>query len=205
MLSGCSMLRIRTRIGGLVGVEGRFTDVHGRLEVSPEGTVRVEIAAVAASLTTGSPRQDRLFTASGLIDPAAGPLIYYRAVLCSAVVQSGADSAIEGTVSTRRGTRALRLTVRCSAPAGRGVRAAARGQISREDIGFLLARPGCERLLGTHAQLDLLVQAAPRSTGVPVAATAVEPCGSARHPHPRPSAPLGGGSVDPMSAAGSRP
>jgi polyisoprenoid-binding protein YceI len=156
-----SRLALDTRVFGGVGVQGRFTELAGHLDVAADPLEsRIRIAVAIASLTSGSRRLDALLDASGLVDPSAGPAIRYRS---SALHPPTATSGwrVTGTLGTARGARPLMLEL-TGPPTARGdrIRLHARGAVTRADIAELLARPGAARLFGATAHLDLQVELA---------------------------------------------
>ncbi|GAA1836474.1 YceI family protein [Pseudonocardia ailaonensis] len=155
-----SRLTIGTRIGGLLPVRGRFTDVAGRIRLgAAPADSRIEIAVRTGSLTSGNAATDRMLHASGLVDPAAGPVLRFRS---TRLVAADDGWLLDGELSTERGSRPLRLGLRCRH--GATLLAVAGGEIDRADVGFLLARPGAEALLGARSPLDLRIEAAPVQT-----------------------------------------
>jgi polyisoprenoid-binding protein YceI len=154
-----SRLALDARVLGRVGVQGRFTEMAGHLDVAADRLAsRIRIAVRTASLTSGSRRLDAVLDASGLVDPSAGPAIRYRS---AALHPPGATGRwhVAGTLSTARGERPLTLEL-TGPPAVRGgrVRLHARGMVTRTDIAELLARPGAAGLIGATAHLDLQVE-----------------------------------------------
>ncbi|WP_219413657.1 YceI family protein [Pseudonocardia nigra] len=155
-------LLLDTQVLGAVAVRARFPRVSGAVEVTagpPAGpvAVAVDVAVETASLTSGSPRLDALLGASGLVDPAAGPLIRYRARR----LPIGAPRTVDGSLATARGERPVRLTVVDAGMAATGFRLHLRGVVDRETVAGLLARPGAARLIGPRSRLDLTVALAP--------------------------------------------
>jgi polyisoprenoid-binding protein YceI len=156
-----SRLVLDTRVFGRVGVQGRFTELAGHLDVAPDPRdSRIRIAVSTASLTSGSRGLDALLAASGLVDPSAGPAIRYRS---TALHPPDATTGwrVTGTLGTARGSRPLTLGL-AGPPTTRGgrVRLHARGTVTRGDIAELLARPGAAKVFGATAQLDLRVELA---------------------------------------------
>lgn len=161
--AAASRLELTMRIGGLLGVRGRFTRLTGHVGVDPDpractGAVTVDLA----SLTAGSPRRDAVLAAAGIVDPAAGPVVTYRS---TAVTRDAGGWRIDGVLATERAARSVRLDVDRLPDPGRPVRhlVHARGVLSRADVVALVAHPGAAPLLGREARLDLAlaVPAAP--------------------------------------------
>lgn len=154
-----SQLLLEARVCGMVGVQGRFTAVTGQVDIAADpraSSIRIDVGI--ASLTTGNARRDALLTAAGLIDPDAGPVIRFRS---AALGWTGAAGWVDGVVCTARDARLVRLALDAPLVDGERMRVRARGRIGRDDIDGLLARPGCARLMGPTAELDLTVELAP--------------------------------------------
>ena len=156
-----SRLVLDARVFGRVGVQGRFTELTGHLDVAADPLdSRIRIAVPTASLTSGSRNLDTLLDASGLVDPAAGPAIRYRSAALHPPTAT-AGWRVTGTLSTARGGRPLGLELtRPPGVRGHRIRLHARGTVTRADIAVLLARPGAARVFGPTAQLNLRIELA---------------------------------------------
>lgn len=154
-----SQVLLEAKVCGMVGVQGRFTAVSGEVEFAADPRAsRIRIDVLAGSLTTGNARRDALLTAAGLIDPAAGPVIRFRS---GELGWSAGSGWVDGTLRTARGRRPIRLELDAPRSDGERMQVRARGLIRRDDIDHLLARPGCARLIGPTAELDLTVELTP--------------------------------------------
>ncbi|WP_219418266.1 YceI family protein [Pseudonocardia nigra] len=156
-----SHLGVAVRIGGLATVRGRFTDVRGHVDVAAEPERSAVVAEIrTGSLTSGSPRWDRILTAAGLVDAAAHPVLTYRSTALRALPTPG-RWRLDGVLTTRRG--AERLTFALAGPtAGADGRAGfrARAKLPAVVAAQLLARRDAELLLGPDLALDLQVEVA---------------------------------------------
>ncbi|HYH29674.1 MAG TPA: YceI family protein [Pseudonocardia sp.] len=155
-----SRVVLDARVFGVVAVRGRFTELTGHLDVGADPLEsRIAIDVHTGSLTAGNARVDTALAASGLIDPAAGPVIAYRSTGVRRA--PGGGWQVAGALRTARGARpiVLRLAGPPAAVDGR-MRLHARGRITRDDVAALLSRPGAAGVIGRTAELDLRVELA---------------------------------------------
>lgn len=157
-----SQVLLEAKVCGMVGVRGRFTAVSGEVDFAADPLAsRIRIDVRADSLTTGNTRRDALLTAAGLIDPDAGPVIRFRS---GELGWSAGSGWVDGTLRTARGRRPVRLQLDPPHRDGERMQVRAHGRIGRDDIDHLLARPGCARLIGPTAALDLTVELMPAAS-----------------------------------------
>ncbi|WP_214402328.1 YceI family protein [Pseudonocardia lacus] len=155
-----SRLELEMRVGGLLPVRGRFTGVRGRLDVGDDlASCAVQVDVDATSLTAGSARRDAVLDRAGVLDPAAGPVITYRSRAVRAVPRGG--WLVLGVLGTDRCAVPLRLEVAEPQWGPSGALLHARGEITRDEVVRLLARPGAGVLLGPVARLDLALALRP--------------------------------------------
>jgi len=148
-----SRVELTMRVCGLLGLRGRFTDVHGHVEWDDDpARCRVHVDVDTASLTAGSARRDAVLAAAGIIDPEAGPVITFRS---HSIRSDPGGWRIDGVLGTDRCALPLRLAVGEPETLPGALRLRARGRVSRDDVVALVARPSAGVLLGPHAQLDL--------------------------------------------------
>lgn len=160
-----TIVKATARHLGMTRVEGRFTDLSGRIEVArsmENSTVQVTIAA--ASLTTGNADRDGHLRSADFLEVERFPELTYR----SASVSAGPEGQwrVDGELTIRDITRPVSLAMTYGGtgpdPWG-GTRAAfsATAQLNRKDfeMNWNMGLPGGMLLVGPALRIDLDVQA----------------------------------------------
>jgi polyisoprenoid-binding protein YceI len=152
-----SSLQISVKVGFVATVTGRFTEVHGEVDLGPEASdSSIRVGVASSSLTSGSAHWDTVLHDAGLVDTRANPTISFRS---TSLQPAGADWRLEGILSTRSGVLPVRLELGCLGATTDRLRVRATGTIPSRDAVRLLSRPGIERLVGRTMAVHLTVDA----------------------------------------------
>lgn len=156
--AAASTLQIGVKVGFLATVTGRFTDLHGQVEIGAQLTdSTIAMVVATSSLTSGSKHWDGVLMNAGLIDSATNPTISFESTGLS---ELGAGWELNGVLVTERGCLPVRFALEClSDEIGDRVRFRATGSIASRDAVRLLSQPGVERLIGKQMSVDLIVEA----------------------------------------------
>jgi polyisoprenoid-binding protein YceI len=125
-----SMVGLKTRIIGLIPVNGAFGEVRGSGTVSPEGEVSGSVTVATASVDTKNKRRDRHLRSADFFDSDNYPDITFTV---DAFRPSG--GTINGTLTVRDSTGPLSFDAAVSIPANGEVWLDAEVHINRGDFG----------------------------------------------------------------------
>jgi len=152
-----SSLQISVKVGFVATVRGRFTDVHGQLDLADDvldSQIAVEVPT--SSLTSGSSHWDSVLMNAGLVDTKANPTISFESTGLS---PRGDNWLLDGVLVTGRGCLEIQLELACLGHDVSRIRFRATGSISSKDAVRLLSQPGVDRLIGKSMGIDLVVEA----------------------------------------------
>ncbi len=150
-----SHLKVSVKVG-LFTVHGRFTDVHGTVEVGEQqDDSAVSVTVATASLTSGSHTMDALLRGAGVIDTERNPEIAFDS---RALRPAGDRWELDGLLVTKGGVLdvSLQLAAPTAGPDGALV-FRARGALTSKEAVRLLSSIGMDRLLGRTMELDLML------------------------------------------------
>jgi polyisoprenoid-binding protein YceI len=99
-----SSIRLKSKVYGLVPVNGVFREVSGHGTVSPDGAVSGTLTIAAASIDTKNVRRDTHLRSADFFDSDSNPDITFTA---DAIRPSGQVVAVTGVLTVRGRTRPL--------------------------------------------------------------------------------------------------
>src|SRR5215469_7355366 len=99
---GKSSIRLKTKIMGLVPVNGVFREVSGNGTVSPDGEASGTLTVAAASIDTKNTRRDTHLRSADFFDSVNHPDIAFTA---ASIRPSSRGAAVTGTLTVRGRTR----------------------------------------------------------------------------------------------------
>jgi polyisoprenoid-binding protein YceI len=146
-----SSIRLKTKIMGLVAVNGVFREVSGNGTVSPDGEVSGTVTVAAASIDTKNTRRDTHLRSADFFDSGNHPDITFTA---DGIQPSGQGVAVTGALTVRDRTRPLSFDAAASVWGDGEVWLDAGVRINRADFGLtwnLLGMVSVNSTLTIHA------------------------------------------------------
>jgi polyisoprenoid-binding protein YceI len=128
-----SSIRLKSKVMGLVPVNGVFRQVSGSGTVFPDGQVSGSLTVAAASIDTKNTRRDTHLRSADLLDSGNHPDITFTA---EAIRPSGQGAAVTGALTVRDQTRPLFFDAAASVQGDGEVWLDAEVPINRADFGL---------------------------------------------------------------------
>jgi polyisoprenoid-binding protein YceI len=97
-----SSIRLKSKVMGLVRVNGVFREVSGHGTVSADGEVSGALTVAAATIDTGNTRHDTHLRSADIFDSGSHPHITFTA---GGIRPSGQGAAVTGALTVRGRTR----------------------------------------------------------------------------------------------------
>jgi polyisoprenoid-binding protein YceI len=145
-----SSIRLKTKIMGLVPVNGVFHEVSGNGTVSPDGEASGTLTVAAASIDTKNTRRDTHLRSADFFDSGNHPNIPFTA---ASIRPSSRGAAVTGTLTVRGRTRPVSFDAAASVHGGE-VWLDAEVHINRADFGLtwnLMGMTSMNNALTIHA------------------------------------------------------
>ena len=130
---GRSSIRLKSKVMGLIPVNGVFREVGGNGTVSPDGEVSGTVTITAASIDTRQTRRDTHLRSADFFDVANYPDITFTA---DSVRPSGQGVAVTGALTVRGRTRPLSFDAAASVHGDGEIWLDARVRVNRTDFGL---------------------------------------------------------------------
>ena len=108
-----SSIRLKSRVMGLIPVNGVFGEITGAGTVGPAGEISGTLAVAAASIDTGNTRRDTHLRSADFFDSGSHPHITFTA---DGIRPSGQGAAVTGALTVRGRTRPLSFDAVASVP-----------------------------------------------------------------------------------------
>jgi polyisoprenoid-binding protein YceI len=146
-----SSIRLKSKVMGLVPVNGVFRQVSGNGTVFPDGKVSGTLTVAAASIDTNNTRRDTHLRSADLFDSGNHPDITFTA---DGVRLSGQGAAVTGALTVRGRTLPLSFDATASVRANGEVWLDAEVHINRADFGLtwnLMGMASMHNTLTIHA------------------------------------------------------
>jgi polyisoprenoid-binding protein YceI len=146
-----SSIRLKTKVMGLVPVNGVFRQVSGNGTVSPDGQVSGTLTVAAASIDTNNTRRDTHLRSNDFFDSDNHPDITFTA---DGIRPSGQGVAVSGALTVRGRTLPLSFDAAASVQGDGEVWLDAEVHINRADFGLtwnLLGTVSMHNTLTIHA------------------------------------------------------
>ena len=130
---GRSSIRLRTRVMGLVPVNGVFRRFSGVGTISADGKIGGTLTVAAASIDTGNGRRDRHLRSADFLDAGNHPDIVFTV---DGNRPSGPGVAVAGTLTVRGQTRPLSFGVAAAVQGNGEICLNAEVRVNRADFGL---------------------------------------------------------------------
>jgi polyisoprenoid-binding protein YceI len=146
-----SSIRLKSRIMGLIPVNGVFREVSGNGTVSPDGEVSGTVTVAAASIDTKNTRRDTHLRSTDFFDSGNNPDITFTA---DGIRPSGQDVAVTGALTVRDRTRPLSFDAAASVQGDGEIWLDAEVHFNRADFGLtwnLMGMASMNNTLTIHA------------------------------------------------------
>ena len=146
-----SRIRLKSKVIGLVPVNGVFRQVSGNGTVSPDGQVSGTLTVAAASIDTNNTRRDTHLRSADFFDSGNHPDITFTA---DGIRVSGQGVAVTGALTVRGRTRPLSFDAAASVQGDGEVWLDAEVHINRADFGLtwnLIGMVSMDNTLTVHA------------------------------------------------------
>jgi polyisoprenoid-binding protein YceI len=130
---GRSSIRLKSRVMGLIPVNGVFREVGGNGTVSPDGEVSGTVTIAAASIDTKQTRRDTHLRSADFFDTGNYPDITFTA---AGITPSGQGVAVTGALIVRGRTRPLSFDAAASVHGDGEIWLDARVRVNRTDFGL---------------------------------------------------------------------
>jgi polyisoprenoid-binding protein YceI len=146
-----SSIRLKSRIMGLIPVNGVFREVSGNGTVSPDGEVSGTVTVAAASIDTKNTRRDTHLRSTDFFDSGNNPDITFTA---DGIRPSGQDVAVTGALTVRDRTRPLSFDAAASVQGDGEIWLDAEVHVNRADFGLtwnLMGMASMNNTLTIHA------------------------------------------------------
>jgi len=152
-----STLQISVKVGFVATVTGRFTDLHGHVDLAENlADSQIAVEVQTTSLTSGSSHWDSVLWGAGLIDSATNPTLSFESTGLSA---AGSGWTLAGLLVTEKGCLPAQFNLQCVSETTDRIRFRATGSLASKDAVRLLSQPGVDRLIGKSMSVDLVVEA----------------------------------------------
>jgi polyisoprenoid-binding protein YceI len=146
---GRSSVRLKSKVMGLIRVNGVFREVTGSGSVRPDGAVRGTLTVAAASIDTKNARRDKHLRSADFLDSGSHPDIAFTA---DGIRPDGQGAAIAGALTVCGRTRPLSVDAAASVRDGGEVALKAAVRINQADFGMTWNPLG---LLSRHSILSI--------------------------------------------------
>jgi len=146
-----SSIRLKTKIMGLVPVNGAFREVSGNGAVSPDGEVSGTVTVAAASIDTKNTRRDTHLRSADFFDSGNHPDITFAV---DGIRASGQGVAVTGALTVRGRTRPVSFDAAASVRGDGEIWLDAEVRINRADFGLtwdLMGMTSMNNTLTIHA------------------------------------------------------
>jgi polyisoprenoid-binding protein YceI len=146
-----SRIRLKSKVIGLVPVNGVFRQVSGNGTISPDGKVSGTLTVAAASIDTTNTRRDTHLRSADLLDSDNHPDITFTA---DGIRPSGQGVAVAGALTVRGRTRPLSFDAAASVQRDGEIWLDAEVHVNRADFGLtwnLLGGASMHNTLTIHA------------------------------------------------------
>jgi polyisoprenoid-binding protein YceI len=146
-----SSILLKSKVMGLVPVNGVFRQVSGNGTVSPDGQVSGTVTVAAASIDTNNTRRDTHLRSNDFFDSGNHPDITFTA---DGIRPSGQGVAVTGALTVRGRTRPLSFDAAASVQGDGEIWLDAKVHINRADFGLtwnLLGTVSMHNTLTIHA------------------------------------------------------
>jgi polyisoprenoid-binding protein YceI len=130
---GRSSIRLKSKVMGLMPVNGVFREVSGYGTVAADGQVGGTLVVAAASIDTGNTRRDTHLRSADFFDAGHHPDIIFSA---DGIRPSGHGAAVTGVLTVRGRTRPLSFDTAASVLDGGEIRLGAEVRVNRADFGL---------------------------------------------------------------------
>jgi polyisoprenoid-binding protein YceI len=130
---GRSSIRLKSKVMGLIPVNGVFREVGGNGTVSPDGEVRGTVTIAAASIDTKQARRDTHLRSADFFDTGNYPDITFTA---AGIRPAGQGVAVTGALTVRGRTRPLSFDAAASVHGDGEIWLDARVRVNRTDFGL---------------------------------------------------------------------
>ena len=130
---GRSGIRLKSKVMGLISVNGVFREVGGNGTVSPDGEVSGTVTIAAASIDTRQTRRDTHLRSADFFDTGNYPDITFTA---DGIRPSGQGVAVSGVLTVRGRTRPLSFDAAASVHGDGEIWLDARVRVNRTDFGL---------------------------------------------------------------------
>lgn len=130
---GNSSIRLKTKVMGLIRVNGVFREVTGTGTVRPDGKVSGTVTVAAASIDTKNTRRDTHLCSADFFDSGNHPDITFT---MNGIRSSGQSATVTGALTVRGKTRPLSVNAAASVPGDGEVWLDADVRINRADFGL---------------------------------------------------------------------
>ncbi len=134
-----SIIRLKSRIMGLVPVNGVFREVSGNGTVSADGQISGAVTVAAASIDTKNTQRDTHLRSADFFDSGNNPDITFTA---DGIRPSGQGVAVTGALTVRDHTRPLPFDAAASIQGDGEIWLDAEVRINRADFGLTWNRMG---------------------------------------------------------------
>lgn len=129
-----SSVRPKTRVMGLLSVNGVFREVSGHGTVSPDGKASGTLTVVAASIDTRKARRDAHLRSAEIFDSGNHPLVTFTTHDIRPAGREGV--VVTGALTVRGHSRPLSFDAMASVPGDGEIWLGAEARISRADFGL---------------------------------------------------------------------
>ena len=146
---GRSGIRLKSKVMGLISVNGVFREVGGNGTVSPDGEVSGTVTIAAASIDTRQTRRDTHLRSADFFDTGNYPDITFTV---AGIRPSGQGVAVTGALTVRGRTRPLSFDAAASVRGDGGIRLDAEVHLNRADFGLTWNRLG---MVAVHTTLTI--------------------------------------------------
>ena len=130
---GRSGIRLKSKVMGLISVNGVFREVGGNGTVSPDGQVSGTVTIAAASIDTRQTRRDTHLRSADFFDTGNYPDITFTV---AGIRPSGQGVAVTGALTVRGRTRPLSFDAAASVHGDGEIWLDARVRVNRTDFGL---------------------------------------------------------------------
>ena len=130
---GRSGIRLKSKVMGLISVNGVFREVGGNGTVSPDGEVSGTVTITAASIDTRQTRRDTHLRSADFFDTGNYPDITFTV---AGIRPSGQGVAVTGALTVRGRTRPLSFDAAASVHGDGEIWLDARVRVNRTDFGL---------------------------------------------------------------------
>ncbi len=130
---GNSSIRLKTKVMGLIRVNGVFREVTGTGTVGPDGEVSGTVTVAAASIDTKNIRRDTHLCSADFFDSINHPDITFTT---NGIRPSGQSATVTGALTVRGKTRPLSVNAAASVRGDGEVWLDADVRINRADFGL---------------------------------------------------------------------